>query len=241
MPLASNRIDNLYQDMYANDVERLWRDVGAIDKGANILRAWSRAGFRSRPKVVEIGCGEGAIAEYLAQVEFFESYVGFDLSSSGISSAIKRDVRGARFIQVDGETMPFKSDNADLVIMSHVIEHLEHPRALIYEARRIAPWLIVEVPLELNARSPRDHVWDDLGHINKYTALSIRHLVQTCDLEVVEQMTTNPSRAVALFSDSSEMHKLQWRLKEACLFVSPRLARSMFTYHETLLAQRRVS
>ena len=81
-------------------------------------------------------------------------------------------------------------------------------------------------------------MWDDLGHINKYTATSIRQLVQTCNLEVLQQFTTNPSQAHALFGGASVRRKAQWHLKVGVLAVAPLLARSLFTYHETLLARR---
>lgn len=124
------------------------------------------------------------------------------------------------------------------MILTHVAEHLEHPRALLYEARRIATHVIVEVPLELNARLPRDYVWNELGHINKYTATSIRQLVQTCDLEIVAEFTSNPSKGQALFGTTSRKRQMKWYLKELALFAAPRVGRGLFTYHETLLARR---
>ena len=222
--------------MYADARERDWRDVGAIDKAGDIIRIWDEANLPARPTVIEIGSGEGAIAAALARAGFFSSYVGYELSESGVAESLARNVAGARFELIAGDRIPVHDDAVDLAILSHVVEHLEHPRQLIYEAARIARYVVVEVPLELNSRTPRDYVWDDLGHINKYTSTSIRHLVQTCGLRVVSQFTMNPSKAVQTFNDSSRKRQLEWQIKQAALRISPPLARELFTYHETILA-----
>jgi ubiquinone/menaquinone biosynthesis C-methylase UbiE len=236
--VVSRRVKGLYEDMYAEGVERAWRDVGAIDKAGNIVRIWQDSGLPASPTVVEIGSGEGAIAAALHQRHFYKMYRGFELSKSGIDEARSRHVPDATFELVEGDIIPVGDDSADVVILSHVVEHLEHPRTLLYEARRIARHTVVEVPLELNARMPRDYVWDELGHINKYTSSSIRHLIQTCDLEIVRQITTNPSRAVSLFNNPSRKRQLSWQVKDLALRAVPRLARSVLTYHETVLARR---
>jgi ubiquinone/menaquinone biosynthesis C-methylase UbiE len=224
--------------MYAQGKELAWRDAGAVDKASNIVRVYEQEGLPPHPRIVELGCGEGAIAAALVGRGFPGTYIGFDISQSGIAQALARDVPHASFSVGSGERVAMPDDSADVVILSHVIEHLEHPRTLLYEARRIARYVIVEVPLELNARLPRDYVWDELGHINKYTSTSIRHLVQTCDLQVIAQFTTNPSQAHALFGNPSRKRQLEWRIKQSALSLAPRLARILFTYHETLLARR---
>jgi hypothetical protein len=174
----------------------------------------------------------------LHDLNFFAEYRGYDLSQSGINEARLRSVPGATFAVVEGDSLPEAEGSVDLVILSHVVEHLEHPRTLLYEARRIGNYALIEVPLELNWRTPRDYVWDDLGHINKYSSTSIRHLVQTCGFKVLKQITTNPGEDVALFHRASMKGRLKWRIKNTFLAYAPGLGRYLFTYHETILATR---
>jgi ubiquinone/menaquinone biosynthesis C-methylase UbiE len=234
---TSEHIRAIYEDSYSSE-SRAWRNLGARDKAANIVRACDAARLPNRPRVVEIGSGDGAIAQELGNQGFFGSYLGFDLSRSGVAEARGRSIRDAEFTQTVGGAIPVADDGADLVVLSHVVEHLEHPRLLLYEARRIAPIVVVEVPLEHNARLPRDHVWDGVGHINKYTSTTIRQLVQTCELEIVSQFTTNPSKAVATFHADTPKRRAEWLLKDVAVRVAPRMARTLFTYHETILARR---
>ena len=48
----------------------------------------------------------------------------------------------------DGYTIPYDDNAFDLVVLSHVVEHVEHPRKLLYEAKRVARYVFIEVPLE---------------------------------------------------------------------------------------------
>lgn len=239
MPV-SDSYREMYSKMYGGEGMKNWRDVGGLAKAANICRLWAQRGLPEKPSVVEIGCGDGAVAEHLARAGFFREYQGFDLSDSAIRVAQERNIADARFSVADQDVVPLGDDTADLVIMSHVVEHLEHPRALLYEARRIAPLLIVEVPLEHHVRQPRDFVFDDLGHINAYTAKSIRRLVQSCRFRVLLQETTNVDLATRTFFDAGIKAKTAWRVKEGVLRTVPALGRALFTYHETLLAERQL-
>lgn len=233
---TSEHLQRHYQGFYTGGQSLEWRRLGAVDKAGNIVRTW-RSQSHQRPRVLEIGCGDGAIAARLAELDFFASYRGYDLSDSGIERANSRGIADAEFAVCEG-SIPVPSDSADVVIMSHVIEHLEHPRELIKEAHRVAPLLIVEVPLELNRGLSADYNWDPVGHINKYDRKTIRQLIQTCQFDVLNQFTTNPSRAVAEFHRPGLRSHAKWALKQSALQFLPNAARSQFTYHETLFAQR---
>jgi ubiquinone/menaquinone biosynthesis C-methylase UbiE len=187
--------------------------------------------------VVELGCGNGAIAHRLDELGFVSNYRGFDISDSGISQAVEINSANLSF-SVAAAPVPLADNSADLVVMSHVVEHLEHPRELILEARRIAPTVIVEVPLEVNRRLPEDYDWNPVGHINKYDRKTIRQLIQTCQFDILDQFTTCPSKHVMGYRQPGLKSYLKWALKQTTLVCTPRFARSQFTYHETLLATR---
>lgn len=235
MPVSKDLL-NHYEGYYSG-AEGEWRRLGAIDKANNILRAWKIASKADKPRVVELGCGDGAIANRLAELGFCSSYRGFDISESGIEKARQRALAGFSFA-ISSVPIPIEDNAADVVIMSHVVEHLEHPRELIAEARRIAPILIVEVPLELNGGLPDDYDWDPVGHINKYERRTIRQLIQTCQFDIVGQFTTNPSIETFRYLSPGVKGSLKWAVKQAALKIAPQLSRSRFTYHETVVASR---
>lgn len=193
-------------------------------------------GSTEKPTVVDIGCGEGAVASALASEEFPSHLVGYDISPSGVSAARQRRIPKATFATFDGERLPVEEDAFDLAILSHVIEHVEYPRNLLLEANRVARHIYVEVPLELHWRTPKNFVPDALGHINLYTPVSIRHLLQSTGLTVHRQRTYCQSVAVFRHKAGHATGTLIWAVKQGLLKLAQPLAVRTFTYHCGLIA-----
>ena len=136
----------------------------------------------------------------------------------------------------DGYSTPYDNKKFDLAILSHVVEHVEYPRTLLYEAKRIAKYVFVEVPLEDTIRLPLDFHFDKVGHINFYTPKTIRALIQTCNLKVIDQKTTNPSKEVYTFQKGKK-GLVNFYIKEYLLKFFPRLATEIFTYHSSVICE----
>jgi len=122
-------------------------------------------------------------------------------------------------------------------VLSHVLEHAEHPRMLLYEASRVAKYVLVEVPLEDTVRMTPDFVFNSVGHINFYSWKTIRRLVQSCDLKVVSQVITHCSRPMYEYQ-SGRKGVLKYVIKDLLLRASERLACQLFTYHASILCTR---
>ena len=90
------------------------------------------------------------------------------------------------------------------------------------------------MPLEDSVRLPQDYVIDTVGHINFYSPKTIRRLIQTCNIEVLDQLTTNPSKDVYTFQKSNK-GLINYYIKEFLLRFFPFLATEIFTYHSSLI------
>lgn len=214
-----------------------WRDAGARDKAANVLQLCADVPHDS---LVEIGAGEGALLQRLAELDFGAVLTAVDVSTSALTALRDRRIPGLRGEALfDGYGLPFPDARFDLAILSHVLEHAEHPRALLREAARVARHVFVEVPLEDTWRLPRDYRPDALGHINFWSAKGLRREVQTCGLEVLAECATNPSRETyeARPGVRAGRARASWAVKEALLQLAPALARRLFTYHGSLLCR----
>lgn len=238
MRLSGPRLDSFdsfYSGQYAAASE--WRDISAHAKARNIADLWARAG-RATPvlRVLDIGCGEGAIAAALAGRDFFTEFVGVDIDPSGVQAAGDRGIAGARFEVFDGSTVPYPDRSFDLAILSHVVEHAEHPRALLNEAGRVATFVFVEVPLELTVRMSRDFEWGPVGHVNFYNPLLIRQLIQSSGLRVLTEKVTCPDLRAFTYHRKGPRMVAAWLLKRGLLAAVPRLATKLLTYHGALLA-----
>lgn len=88
-------------------------------------------------RVLEVGCGHGGGASYLARTLRPASYTGLDLNPTGIAFCRKRhNVPGLEFVKGDAQNLPFPDQSFDTVInieSSHLYPEL--PRFLDEVAR----------------------------------------------------------------------------------------------------------
>ena len=230
---VNQQLKNHYDQFY-DERQTQWRWLGALDKAANIVALCEPYPHNT---ILEIGAGEGAILQRLSELEFCEQLYALEISSSGVDAIQKRAISGLAEARLfDGYTISYDDRQFDLAILSHVVEHVEHPRKLLYEAARVARYVFVEVPLEDTLRMKADYIFTETGHINFYTPKTIRRLLQTCNFEILKQVNTNPSKAVHAFR-SGKKGILSYYLKSALLKSIPGLATEIFTYHSALVCK----
>lgn len=231
---VDERILNQYDDYY-DDGPSEWRRLGAVDKAANIV---ALCGALPHESVLEIGAGDGSIVSRLSELNFGKRLYALDISSSGVEVINRREIpRLLECLRFDGTHVPYEAGAFDIAVLSHVVEHLEHPRQLIFEAARVARYVFIEVPLEDMSRHAKDYHEDKVGHINFYSKRTIRWLIQSCGLRIIAQATTNPSKATYVHA-AGRKGLLHYYVKQTLLTCVPGVARSHFCYHEALLATR---
>ena len=224
-----------HYDGYYRDGDSEWRRIGALDKAKNIQAITDGLEIKL---VIEIGAGEGSVLKRLSELNFGEVLYGLEISTSGVEVIEEKKIpRLLECQKFDGYNTPHTDNKFDLAILSHVIEHVEHPRQLIYEAARIAKYVFIEVPLEDSVRLSNDYVEDDLGHINFYSPKTIRRLMQTCGLRVLEQRVINRSLE-GYKHQSGRRGIISYYVKNILLWLSPCIATKIFTYHSALICER---
>lgn len=93
-------------------------------------------------RVLELGCGTGAVCRAIATWPGFKGKVtGSDLSKSLVDSAEKltkaAGIDGIKYLQADGEGSAAHEGSFDLVLGHTVISHVSDPDAFINEALRL--------------------------------------------------------------------------------------------------------
>ena len=238
-PEAGGEVRSDLRELYAAAFKEAepseWLEVNAKGKAENIARLAARVPHR---RILEIGSGNGAVLRHLDDMGFGEELTALVIAVAGVEATRRRGLsRLKEAVLFDGAHIPFPDRAFDLAVLSHVVEHLEHPRQLLYEAARVADYVFVEVPLEDNGRIPLDFVMDQsTGHVNFFNRTTIRQLLQTSGLEVLEQSVTNVSRRVFEISDGPVRGPLRHAVRELALRVAPGVARQVFCYHSSLLA-----
>ena len=89
-------------------------------------------------RVLEIGCGTGAISRLLAGHPDVAAVVGVDPSPALVdrARALGADVPGLTFEVGDGRSLPVDDDSFDAVVLHTVLSHVPGPEAVLREAHR---------------------------------------------------------------------------------------------------------
>jgi methionine biosynthesis protein MetW len=132
-------------------------------------------------RVLDIGCGDGALLEYLVRVKGVDGR-GLELSQTNVNQCV---ARGLSVVQGDADTdlKEYPSGVFDIVILSQTIQATRKPRSVLEELLRIGKRTIVSFPnfghwrvrlsLAANGRMPvtkaLGHVWHDSPNIHLCT------------------------------------------------------------------------
>lgn len=231
---VSAKLRQNYADYYT-DADSEWRRISAMGKADNVVTLCKDL---PRTLVLEIGAGEGALLRRLAELNFGAQFYAVEISPSGVEAIKRKQI--PRLLECklfDGYQLPYEDGRFDIAILSHVVEHLEHPRQLLYEAARVASYVFVEVPLEDTVRLSGDFVFDRVGHINFYSPKTIRLLVQSCNLRVLGQIAVNPPKEAFAFR-SPTRGWISYYIKQMLIESLPGLATKIFTYHGALVCEK---
>ena len=184
----SGNVKTAYDDFYKKHDEA-WRMLSAKYKAQHIIDVCKGHTFGT---VLEVGAGDGSILQILSEQNFAPEYHAVEISDSGVAHIEGRAIKNLKSVQLfDGYTLPFADDSFDLIILSHVLEHVEHERVLLRELKRVSKMCIIEVPRDYKpAVDKRIKHFLAYGHINVYTPTSLRYLLRTEGFEIVKDLTS---------------------------------------------------
>ena len=247
---ATQDLAGFYDEAYRRasadgDQHARWRQLSARGKADHVFALCEAAGLAPE-SAAEIGCGDGALLAELGARGLTGELHGFEVSDEGARIARGRGVPGLVDVTVfDGESLPADDGAFDLAILSHVLEHVPDPGALLREAARVAPAVVLEVPLEVNlsARRPaKRRGADHIGHLQALDRERVRAMAAEAGLRVVDEVLDPLPVEVHTYWASTSGERARATAKAAvrrALFkASPRTAERVFTLHYAALCRR---
>jgi SAM-dependent methyltransferase len=222
-----------------------WRALGAVGKADHVLALCTRAGLWAggHPiNTLEVGCGDGALLSELHRRDFGGRLAGVEITAAAVEIARGREEIDSVELY-DGLHLPAADRAYDLGILSHVLEHVPDPPALLAEVARACRAVVVEVPLEDNLSaeraSKRDHA-DEVGHLQHLSREGARQIVaraglrNACELEDPLPLAVHRFLAPATASARATA-TAKWGLRTGLHRLAPSVARRLFTVHYACL------
>jgi predicted TPR repeat methyltransferase len=232
-PFTIKPLNKHYEGAY-DESQIEWRKVAAVDKVDNLERL---LGSRRVETVLEVGCGTGSVLAEIAARKIGRQHVGVDVADPRAHA--HPGASGLDLRTYDGQKLDFDDRTFDLVVATHVVEHVPNPRQFLTELARVSrQFVYVEVPCEMRARAPRAKLQSalDIGHINGYSPEYFLILLQTTGLSVLEIELFDHSAGVHKFHSSRLKSLVNMAIRRAFLRISPLLAARLFCYHCGALA-----
>lgn len=162
--------------------------------------------WRPEGVLLDVGCGSGHYLDLLRALGW-SRLVGVDIGSRAVRTAVQS---GLEAYEGDLRSVGFPDATFDAVSMSHVLEHVDDPVALLREVRRVTKpdgRIAIEVPNveSLVSRLLRDH-WvgiDTPRHLVNFSRLGLHTALVRAGLtiETIDSPSAG-SYSVALFSIS---------------------------------------
>ena len=185
--IDKSSIDDFYNSVYRSKFDKK-HISGLISRGKSRGKyifeyIYENNKFNKSLSVLEYGCGYGGILEYFRD-KSFDIY--------GIEKDVKlNESLNERNIKVfNGELTEYnKNIKFDLIILSHVLEHLYDPSSLINEAYKLLKpngKLYIEVPGINNERIKKRYYSIQLGHLFYFNLNSMLNLIDKDKFNIVK-------------------------------------------------------
>ncbi|HTZ65456.1 MAG TPA: class I SAM-dependent methyltransferase [Solirubrobacteraceae bacterium] len=221
-----------------------WRALGATAKADHVLALCARAGIWAGGQptnTLEVGCGDGALLCELRRRAFGGRLAGVEIAQAAVEIARERPEIDAVELY-DGVRLPCADGAYELGVLSHVLEHVGAPEALLAEVARVCGVVVVEVPLEGNLSAGRPSKLAhsaEIGHLRRLSRARARRIVADADLRIVCELEDPLALAAHTFFATGPRARAwataKWALRRGLHTFAPPLARRLFTVHYACL------
>lgn len=193
-------VDYYQSGVKSNSFQRIWH----TNKLKNVLAMIKLASFKPK-KILDVGCASGWFLSEVSRAFPKASCHGVDLYKEAISYGSKR-YKKLHLKQADAHILPFDDSVFDTIICCEVLEHVENPKQVLKEIRRVMTSdgsLVVEIDsgnflfklVWYWWTSLKKGVWVD-AHVHSFNIDKLNKLFEESGLTLVRKKTFNSSMGV---------------------------------------------
>ncbi|MFI5148961.1 MAG: class I SAM-dependent methyltransferase [Bacteroidia bacterium] len=145
-------------------------------------------------RVLDIGCNLGEVTDYVASKA--SEVIGIDHNAGAIQIASGKFKRNnLHFYHADARTfLKTQQGTFDVLILSHILEHLDNPKEFLLEFAPAFNHIYIEVPdfdktILNHYRQAMNEtlIYTDDDHVSEWDRLELNKLIETSGMEIIEQ------------------------------------------------------
>lgn len=144
--------------------------------------------------VLDLGCNRGEITYLISKKA--KEVVGIDFDKSAIEIA-ERKYKNHNLAFYNCEALEFLKNNSrkfDVLILSHILEHLDNPEKFLIEFKGHFKKIYIELPdfdkhylNHYRKDLKMDLIYSDNDHINEFDRHDLKSLLKDCNIKVEEE------------------------------------------------------
>lgn len=217
---GKEHFDILYNKELEQEVQ--WLTLGASEKVNSIELLLGKIGLKPN-SILELGCGTGAVIKECQKRNLASNYFGIDNSKKAIEYLKANSTNINLEIADITKINPHATKTFDVIVLSHVIEHIEQDYAFLNTLTNFNfKYLVIEVPLEdlffskiksffLNRKN------NAAGHVNFYNVDKFEKLIKSSNLLITQRRKYVPilnQTTIDFLVSRHNMNKLQIFIKK---------------------------
>ena len=169
----------------------------------------------SPSKIVEVGCGAGAVLAEIGKAFPQSKLYGFDVAPDAAHFWPKYASSNIKFSV--GDFFEHGEGHYDLMLVLDVVEHVANPFEFLTRLHDRADHYIFHFPLDLSAinvarKAPLMYVRNKVGHVYYYTKDLALALLEECDYRVIDWNYTGAAFAAPQRTWKTKLASLPRRL-----------------------------
>ena len=177
---VANELVGLYEEYFPDNP---WESRKNALAAKDSVDAITKLAGLKLGSLIDVGAGDGVVTQEIHHRGIADRITALEISSSGLRKIRSLNV-ASDVVKFDGYSIPFADKEFDIAVCSHVIEHVEHERLFLREIGRVSKQCVFIVPLEGGLRGRIDR---RMGHINYYSPLTFRNLIETSNLRLIDE------------------------------------------------------
>ena len=213
--------DDITSQRYLNDLysakNPTWDMEDSPWKAGQVLRM-IHAHKLSPSRIVEVGCGAGAVLTEIGNAFPQAKLYGFDIAPDAARFWSQHALPNIEFKL--GDFFAQGDEHYDLMLVLDVVEHISNPFEFLVRLHGRADHHIFHFPLDLSAinvlrKAPLMYVRNKVGHIHYYTKDLAVALLEECDYRIIDWFYTGATFAAPQRTWKTRLASLPRRLAYA--------------------------